>query len=93
MTTPHPNLDDSVQELRHRSALKHLALSDSGFVFDPASGQSFSVNPTGLAVLRQLQQPTPADDVVTQLAGEYGIGLTQARLAVEHFIQQLRRYL
>lgn len=93
MTQPQPNLDDSVAELQRTSALKHLALSDSGFVFDPASGQSFSVNPTGLAVLRHLQQATSADDIVTQLAGEYGIALTQARLAVEHFVQQLRRYL
>ena len=93
MTTPHPSLDASVQELRHSSALKHLALSDSGFVFDPASGQSFSVNPTGLAVLRLLQQPQASEELVTRLAGEYGLGLTQARLAAEHFVQQLRRHL
>jgi hypothetical protein len=35
-------------------ATKRLALSESGFVFDPVSGQSFSVNETGRVI-----QPAP----------------------------------
>ncbi|HEY9052170.1 MAG TPA: PqqD family protein [Gammaproteobacteria bacterium] len=46
MTIEHPSLAQAV----HR-----LALSESGFVFDPVSGQSFTVNETGLDILRQLQ--------------------------------------
>lgn len=32
-----------------------LALSASGFVFDPVTGASYTVNSTGLAILRALQ--------------------------------------
>ncbi len=48
-----------------------LALSDSGFVFDPVSGRSYSVNATGLALLRLLQKPTGVAEVVEALQGQF----------------------
>lgn len=36
--------------------LKELALSETGFVFDPYSGATFTVNATGLAVLQALKE-------------------------------------
>ena len=44
--------------------LRDLAVSDTGFVFDPYSGATFSVNPTGLVILRALQQGAERDDVL-----------------------------
>ena len=38
------------------SHLPMLAISETGFVFDPRTGHSYSVNPTGLALLRSLKQ-------------------------------------
>jgi len=38
------------------SHLGLLAISDTGFVFDPRSGHSYTVNSTGLALLRGLKQ-------------------------------------
>ena len=35
---------------------KSIALSDSGFVFDPSSGDSFSTNPIGLEIINQLKE-------------------------------------
>ena len=43
-------------ELPKSDVLKRLALSDSGFVFDPVSGNSFTVNGSGLAILRRPPQ-------------------------------------
>jgi hypothetical protein len=37
------------------SHLASLAISDSGFVFDPNTGNTYAVNATGLAVLRGLK--------------------------------------
>jgi hypothetical protein len=37
------------------SHLGSLAISDSGFVFDPNTGNTYAVNATGLAVLRGLK--------------------------------------
>ena len=36
--------------------LQQLAISDDGFIFDPTSGQSFTVSDTGLFILKGLKQ-------------------------------------
>ena len=40
------------------SHLAMLAVSDTGFVFDPRTGHSYTVNSTGLALLRSLKEGT-----------------------------------
>ncbi len=37
-------------------ALKNLALSDTGFVFDPTTGNTYTLNETALAIVRLLKQ-------------------------------------
>ncbi len=52
--------------------LGRLALSASGFVFDPVSGGSFTANETGIAVLRALQEGQAGlERMVECLAQEY----------------------
>jgi hypothetical protein len=48
--------------------LKDLALSESGFLFDPYTGLTFSLNPTGRFMLERLRE---------------GLGETAIREAVE----------
>jgi PqqD family protein of HPr-rel-A system len=49
------------------SRLRDLALSDQGFVFDPLSGYTFTVNPTGLLVLRLLKEGRGTAAIVHEL--------------------------
>ncbi len=42
---------------------KNLALSDSGFVFDPSTGDSFSTNPIGLEIIRMLKEGKTTNDI------------------------------
>ena len=58
-------------ELPKADILMRLALSDSGFVFDPVTGNSFTVNGSGLAILRLLQREPALDQVVARLCEEY----------------------
>jgi PqqD family protein of HPr-rel-A system len=50
------------------SRLHDLALSDSGFVFDPTTGHTFTVNATGLAVLRGLKAGDPETKIAAALS-------------------------
>ncbi|HEY4798445.1 MAG TPA: PqqD family protein [Bacteroidia bacterium] len=34
---------------------KNIALSDTGFVFNPSSGDSFSTNPIGMEIIKMLK--------------------------------------
>jgi PqqD family protein of HPr-rel-A system len=47
--------------------IKDLAISDSGFVFDPFSGGTFTLNETGRAVLQALREGLTESQVVERL--------------------------
>lgn len=79
--------------LRSRNTLQNLAISESGFLFDPASGQSYSINRSAQVLLRLLQQQDSLTGVIEALKHRYTLSEPQARVAVEHFLQQLGRYL
>ena len=70
--------------------LRRLALSESGFVFDPVSGHSFTVNTTGYAVLRKLQTASNVTALVDELHGEFGVEHAVAERDVIEFAGVLR---
>ncbi len=75
-----------------RAALQNLAISDSGFVFDPCSGATFTLNATGLAVLLALRDGLSLAAVVARLAERFeGLG-GAAREDVLDFVQMLRQH-
>ena len=51
----------SSSALPSAQALHRLAISESGFVFDPMSGHHFTVNETGLEILKLLQKEQDLD--------------------------------
>ncbi len=54
-----------------KSPLAMLAISDTGFVFDPRTGHSYTVNPSGLALLRSLKQTLDVPLAQTQLENTF----------------------
>ena len=72
-------------------SLRRLALNDSGFVFDPVTGNSFSVNPAGLSVLRLIQQTLDIGQITRRLAAEFAVDAAVAERDVIEFAGQLRR--
>ena len=77
-------------DLPKADILMRLALSDSGFVFDPVSGNSFSVNGSGMAILRRLQQGTDLTRIVTSLCEEFEVDALAAERDVIEFANLLR---
>jgi PqqD family protein of HPr-rel-A system len=51
--------------------LRDLAVSDGGFVFDPVTGQTYTVNNTGLSVMRALKDGRPVTEIVASLAEDF----------------------
>jgi len=76
--------------MEHRR-LKDLAVSESGFVFDPHGGQTYSLNPTGKAILEELRRGTPPEriEAVLREAFEVEAGVEVAR-DVRDFLLQAR---
>lgn len=50
---------------------KNIALSDTGFVFNPSTGDSFSVNPIGLEILRKLKENEQFDKIKEHILTTY----------------------
>ena len=72
--------------------IKLLALSESGFVFDPGSGHSFTVNTTGYAVIRKLQSGANVVELVDELHEEFNVEHTAVERDVIEFAGVLRNY-
>ena len=83
--TPSPSIDYSV--------LERLAISPSGFAFDPESGQSFSINPTGMLALTQLRKRRSLEEVAAGLVLQYDVSPDVALASLEGFLVGLRRLL
>jgi PqqD family protein of HPr-rel-A system len=73
------------------STLKNLAISETGFVFDPRSGATYTLNTTGQAVVLALRDGQSIDAIVERLRGTYEGGGDRVREDVLDFVQSLRR--
>jgi len=73
--------------------LQRLAISESGFVFDPVSGHNFTVNETGLSILRRLQKNTELAPLLASLDEEYEIAPRELERDVLEFASMLRDYI
>lgn len=73
--------------------LKDLAVSDTGFVFDPYTGASFSTNACGLEILRAIKSGADRTAVSTALRDAFEVfeGEDDIERDIDEFIQILRR--
>lgn len=88
----HPKLSDSSSMLPSADAVRRLAISESGFVFDPMSGHHFTLNETGLAILRCLQKEQDLPALLASLQEEYRVGDLELERDVLEFAGMLRKF-
>lgn len=50
---------------------RNIAISDSGFVFNPSSGDSFSTNPIGMEIIKMLKENKTKDDIKKHILNKY----------------------
>lgn len=83
----------ALHRLKRQGRLAQLALSETGFGFDPQSGQSFSVNGTGLFTLNRLISGDETNAIAVDMSKQYDVEPSLAESAIEVFVRQLGRYL
>lgn len=69
---------------------KNLAVSETGFIFNPSTGDSFSANTIGAEVLNLLKEGQNAADIKQALADKYDVDKTVLEKDVDDFIVLLR---
>ena len=68
---------------------KSITISDSGFVFNSSTGESFSVNPIGKEIIKLLKQNKSFVEISQLLNNKYNADIDTIRNEVMDFIQIL----
>jgi hypothetical protein len=70
--------------------LEHLALSESGFLFDARTGSTYSLNRTGTFVLRELISGTAVEKLPERLHEAFEVDADTAARDVEQLLFRLK---
>ena len=72
--------------------LERLAINDEGFIFDPETGNSYTVNKTGLFIVKLLKEGKSEEEIVKALSEKFDVSEEDARRDLVDFMEQLRLY-
>lgn len=71
---------------------KNIAISESGFIFNPLTGDSFSTNQVGQEILHLLKEEKSGSEIVKALRKKYQVEASVAEKDLYDFILMLRSY-
>ncbi|WP_297492845.1 HPr-rel-A system PqqD family peptide chaperone [Persephonella sp.] len=72
--------------------LSQLAINEEGFVFDPLTGESFTVNQTGLLILKDLKEGKSQEEIIKDITENFEVSQDEAERDLIDFIEKLRSY-
>ena len=64
----------------------NVAVSDSGFIFNPDTGESFTVNPIGVEIIKLLKEGKTVDTITEELQKTYATDAQTLEKDAEDFI-------
>jgi len=71
---------------------KNVAVSDSGFVFNPTTGESFSVNPIGNEIIELLKAGKTIDQISQSILDNYNTEMDVLEKDIYEFFELLKQY-
>jgi hypothetical protein len=71
---------------------KNIATSEEGFIFNPATGDSFSTNPIGTDILALLKDEKSVKSIIETICSKYEVTEIQFEKDFDDFISQLNDY-
>jgi len=71
---------------------KNIAISESGFVFNPEIGTSFTTNSLGVAILKQLKTKTSTEKITSSIVKNYDVDSITCEKDLEDFIRILEQF-
>lgn len=69
---------------------KNIATSESGFVFNPSSGDSFSLNTIGAEILLQMKESKSSEEIKKDILNRYDVDKSLLERDWDDFMAQLR---
>lgn len=71
---------------------RNIAVSESGFVFDPTAGESYSLNEQGIEIINMLRQDKTDEEISTYMADNYEVETGDFEKYYFDFIGMLRQF-
>lgn len=71
---------------------KNIAISDSGFIFNPNNGDSFTLNPIGLKILQLIKEGKSETEIRDLIMEEYSVDAITLEKDIYDFSKSLIRY-
>lgn len=70
---------------------KSLAISETGFVFDPSTGDSYTLNPTALEIIQLLKKDYSAEQISEIITQKYDVDESAFERYFYDFIGMLKQ--
>jgi len=71
---------------------KNIAISDSGFLFNPATGESFTLNPIGLEIINLLREGKTEDEICQTIVENYFVEIPVIQRDLHDFVHILKQH-
>jgi hypothetical protein len=71
---------------------KNIAISDSGFIFNPTTGDSYSLNQVGKEILQYLGDNKSREEITSLMTSVYDIDTASFEKYFFDFISMLRQF-
>lgn len=72
---------------------KNIAISESGYVFNPSSGESFTVNPIGIELVNMIRDEKSYEEISRTMLAKYNTDSDTFEKDYHDFIGFLKLYL
>ncbi len=70
----------------------NIAISENGFIFDPNTGESYSLNPIGTEILNLLKEKKTDDEIINFLNEKYDSDKLTIEKSLNEFYSFLQEY-
>ncbi len=70
----------------------NLAVSESGFLFSPSTGETFTLNTIGLNIFKMLQKGNPPDEIIQHITEVYDVEKFSFERDFTDFVNMLKTY-
>ena len=71
---------------------KNIATSEAGLIFNPGTGDSFSVNNIGNDILARLKENMSEQEILDYISSKYDVGTIQLAKDLDDFVSMLSDY-
>ncbi len=71
---------------------KNIAVSESGFLFDPTTGESFNLNKTGQFLVKLLAEGKTENEATDLVLQKYDVEETTFQRYFDDFLMMLKQY-